>query len=241
MTTIKKRLLGAAMTAGILGVGCSTATAVTPPTDFAVQSHLAQTPIEQALSQASAYFITQYHHAVYNPTAEGDNNANCGPTSLAMALKAFGVAPSGLTDPAHAQDLIRDVRVAMTGQDDEDSWTYPAQVQQAARKFGLQSDMVYTLADIKQAMSQPGRLMVININPSPAYIDQLVVNFNGGHFALLTKIDGDKAYLNDPLATQPIVISLEQLNKALTTPLGQDPDGHQVAAFDGGVLLWKNS
>lgn len=236
MSTIKKRLFGVAVTAGILGVGCSTATAVTPAADVA-----AQAPIEQALSHASAYFITQYHHAIYNPTVTGVNNANCGPTSLAMALKAFGVAPSGLDDASHAQDLIRDVREAMTGQDDENAWTYPIQVRNGARKFGLQSEMVYTLAGIEQAMSQPGRVVVVNVNPNPAYIDQLVVNFSGGHFALLTKIANGKAYLSDPLAPHPIVISLDQLDTALTTPLGAAPDGHQVSAFDGGVAIWKAS
>jgi hypothetical protein len=196
-------------------------------------------PIEEALTRADGYFITQYYHKKYNPAQAQVNNANCGPTSLAMAVRAFGVEPSGMEASSTSNELIRTVRQAMTGRVDESTWTYPVQVRDGARKFGLSSKIVFGLPAIKEAMSVPGRLMVININPSPAYADKLAIPYNGGHFALLTRITGDKAYVSDPLGAGPIVISLKQLDMALTTPLGSDPNGTYVAPYNGGILLWR--
>lgn len=242
MAELKTRFWGIAMMAGIAGVGCSAAPMLAPlPVQAGDASRLvaAAGPIEEALTRSDAYFITQYYHKRYNPSQAQVNNANCGPTSLAMALRAFRAEPAGLDAPDESVELVRTVRKAMTGRLDENTWTYPSQVRDGARKLGLNSRLVFTIAEIKAAMAQPGRLMVININPSPAYADQLAFPYNGGHFALLTRIAGDKAYLSDPLAKGPIVISLKQLETALTTPLGRDPNGTYVAPYDGGVLLWK--
>jgi hypothetical protein len=207
--------------------------------DAAKLAVAAVSPIEEALSHSDSYYITQYYHKRYNTAQSGDNNANCGPTSLAMALRAFGSEPRGLEGAATSYQLIKTVRQAMTGSTNENTWTYPVQVRDGARKFGLNSRIVFGIDAIREAMSQPGRLMVININPSPAYADKLAIPYNGGHFALLTRIAGDKAYVSDPLASGPIVISLRQLETALTTPLGSDPNGNFVAPYNGGILLWK--
>ena len=243
MAELHKRLMGIAFMAGLAGVGCSAAPMLAPAPAQAGDAMLLAvapvSPIEEALTRADGYFITQYYHKRFNPAQGRANNANCGPTSLAMALRAFDVEPSGYASASASNELIKTVRRAMTGQVDEMTWTYPLQVRDGARKFGLNSRIVFSMDAIKREMSQPGRLMVINVNPSPAYADQLVFPYNGGHFALLTKIQGDKAYVSDPLARGPIVISLKQLETALTTPLGRDPNGNHVAPYNGGVLLWK--
>lgn len=243
MAELKKRFWGIAMMAGMAGLGCSAAPMLAPaPVQAGDAALLAVAPvnaIEEALTKRDNYFITQYYHKRYNPAQAKVNNANCGPTSLAMALRAFGTEPAGLDAPDESVELIRTVRKAMTGRVDENTWTYPVQVRDGARKLGLNSRLVFSVDAIKEAMSQPGRLMVINVNPSPAYVDKLVFPYNGGHFALLTRISGDKAYVSDPLARGPIVISLKQLETALTTPLGNDPDGNYVAPYNGGILLWK--
>ena len=243
MAELKKRFWGIAMMAGFAGLGCSAAPMLAPAPAVAGDASLLAVaptnPIEQALSQRDTYFITQYYHKRYNPAQARVNNANCGPTSLAMALRAFGTTPNGLDAADESVELVRTVRKAMTGKLDENTWTYPVQVRDGARKLGLNSRIVFSFEAIKEAMSQPGRLMVINVNPSPAYADKLVFPYNGGHFALLTRIVGDKAYVSDPLAKGPIVISLDQLKTALTTPLGNDPNGNYVAPYNGGVLLWK--
>lgn len=195
--------------------------------------------IEETLGRADGYFLTQYYHKRYNPLQKRVNNANCGPTSLAMALLAFGKAPPELAGPERACQLIRNVRQVMTGSSDESTWTYPVQVADGARRLGLQSKVIFTLPRIREAMAVSGRLMVVNVNPSPSYVENLVYPYNGGHFALLTGIDGDRVYLSDPLATGPLVLSISQLELALTTPLGNDPDGRFVPPFNGGVLIWQ--
>lgn len=242
-----KRLWGMAMAAMAVGVGCGAAPGLAPvaaddlfggggASAVATRADVSQTPIYETLSRSETYFMTQYYHKRWNPTQRRANNANCGPTSLAMACRAFGRVPADVEDDDPAT-LIRYVRRVMTGQTDEGTWTYPVQVEDGARKLGLKAKLVFGFQRIKDAMATPGRMVVINVNPSPAYADQLVYPYNGGHFALLTAIDGDRAFVSDPLGKAPIVITLAQLEKALTTPLGHDPDGRYVPPFNGGVLL----
>ena len=242
-----KRMWGMAMAALAVGVGCSQAPGFVPAAGadlyggggasaVATRAEVAQTPLHEALSRSETFFITQYYHKRWNPTQKKANNANCGPTSLAMACRAYGHVPADVADEDPAT-LIRHVRKVMTGQLDEGTWTYPVQVADGARKMGFKAKVVFGFGRIKEAMATPGRMMVINVNPSPAYADQLVYPYDGGHFALLTGIEGDRAYVSDPLARGPIVISLAQLEQALTTPLGNDPDGRFVPPFNGGVLL----
>lgn len=236
----QKRLWGLGLMALTVGMGCSSVPGVAVPASGGggTAAVAAVSPIEQALTQTDRYFITQYQHRRYNPAQQKGNNANCGPTSLAMAVRAFGKEPAGMVGASKAYELIRHVRYMMTGEVNEQHWTYPVQVRDGARKLGLKSDLVFGVQRIAEVMRQPGRVVVVNVNPSPAYAEQLVTPYAGGHFALLTRIEGDRAYLSDPLAPQPVVITLKQLEIALTTPLGNDPYGQYVAPYNGGVVLW---
>lgn len=180
-----------------------------------------------------AYFITQYTHPRYHPETVPLYNANCGPTSLAMALEAFGKAPTNLTQ--NREELILAVREAMTGSRDSNSWTYPSQFPRAASKFGLQAQIVQGgAAGVLAQLAIPGRMVIVNVNPSPAYATKLTYNLDGGHFALVTGFDGDKVFLNDPLAEGPMTITRAQLETALTTPLGPG-----IAPYRGGISVWS--
>ncbi|MEB3221555.1 MAG: C39 family peptidase [Candidatus Sericytochromatia bacterium] len=190
-----------------------------------------------ALQRADHFFISQYRHARWNPTELRQTNANCGPTSLAMALCAYGVRPGQAEAPDQAA-LIRRVRRAMTGMVEEGVWTYPIEIAAGARVFGLHAEFIHGLDAIRQAMREPGRLVILNLNPSPAYVARLTRRYDGGHFALLTAIEGDRATLCDPLAPGPMVVTLAQLGQALTTPLGHHADGRVIPPFNGGVLVW---
>lgn len=176
------------------------------------------------------FFITQYTHPRWHPEPKPLENADCGPTALAMVLKAFG---KGEADSMPA--LVRNLRLAMTGRDDSQTWTYPAQFPRAAAKYGLESRLVRGgAAAVLAAVSQPGRLAIVNVNPTPAYANLLAHPVDGGHYAVVTHAEGGRVSLNDPLADGPITISKEQLELALTTPLGVG-----IAPYNGGIVLWR--
>lgn len=179
-----------------------------------------------------AFFITQYTHPRFHPETVSLYNANCGPTSLAMALEAFGKAP--VSEAEKREELILAVREAMTGARDSASWTYPAQFPKAARQFGLDAQIVQGgAAGVLAQLAIPGRMVIINVNPSPAYAAKLTYTLDGGHFALVTGFDGDKVFLNDPLADGPMAITRAQLDQALNTPLGPG-----IAPYRGGIAVW---
>lgn len=189
----------------------------------------AAAPSLQAPPSAETFFITQYTHPRWHPETTPLYNANCGPTSLAMVLKAFGKVQVDSVN-----HLVRQLRLDMTGFDDEQTWTYPAQFPRAAARYGLQSRIVRGGADaVLAAMRRPGALAIVNVNPTPAYSDQLAHPVNGGHFAVVTQAEGNRITLNDPLADGPITITRDQLATALSTPLGQG-----VAPYNGGIVLW---
>ncbi|HEY9898250.1 MAG TPA: C39 family peptidase [Pantanalinema sp.] len=184
--------------------------------------------------EPGSFFITQYTHPVYHPEPTPLENANCGPTSLAMAITAYGKVPYSYQ--GSRDKLIDAVRLAMTGQNDIGTWTYPAQFPDAAKRFGLATQMVHGGADgVLRQLAVPGRMVIVNVNPTPAYAEQLAHPFNGGHFALVTGFDGERIHLNDPLAATPVTITRKQLELALTTPLG---DG--IAPFNGGIAVWAS-
>lgn len=234
-----RRWWGPGVVVFAVAVGCSTS-----PLALPVQAAAAWlgeqpvAPLERSLLRAERHFITQYRHVRWNPTQGRSDNANCGPTSLAMALKAYGRVPADVVNQAPAA-LIARVRRAMTGRPDEDTWTYPVQVLLAAPRFGLQAEYVFGLQEIQRVMRLPGRLVVLNLNPTPAYVKRLTRPYDGGHFALLTAIEGHRATVCDPLASAPLTLSLTQLAQALATPLGQRADGRLIPPFNGGVLLWE--
>jgi hypothetical protein len=222
-----------------VAVGCSTtplALPVAAAAQWLGEPHAG--PIERAVARAEGVFITQFRHARWNPAQVRSENANCGPASLAMALKAYGRVPKDVRGLGPDR-LIARVRRSMTGEQDDETWTYPVQVLLAAPRFGLQAEYVFGLGEIQQAMRLPGRLVVLNLNPTPAYVKSLTKPYDGGHFALLMAIEGNRATLCDPLAEAPLTISLAQLAEALASPLGQHDDGRVIPPFNGGVVLWE--
>lgn len=180
-----------------------------------------------------SYFLTQYEHPKFHPHPTPSDNANCGPVSLAMALQAFQKVPAPF--PGNEEDLIAQVREALTGSRMVGSWTYPSQFPAAAQRFGLRAQVIQGGADaVIEQLARPGRLVIVNVNPSPAYASQLTFKLDGGHFALATGVAQDRVFLNDPLAPGPMTISRAQLETALSTPLGPG-----IAPFAGGIALWK--
>lgn len=157
-------------------------------------------PIDSAQSVApgpNSYFISQIYDPRFNPYAPR-STANCGPVSLAMALVAFGKAPGY----SNQEDLIDQVRVAMTGRNDMNELTNENQIKSAASRYGLRSTNVSTVDDVAGALAA-GKLVVLAGNPAAynyGFTGDQYFPFSGGHFVLVTAIDGNRVVVNDPLS-----------------------------------------
>ncbi|HEY9786511.1 MAG TPA: hypothetical protein V6D17_13975, partial [Candidatus Obscuribacterales bacterium] len=98
-------------------------------------------------SNPNDYFFTQFRDAKWNPNGPARSN-NCGPASLAMALRAFGKA--GDSDP---ERLIERTRVMMTGRNDN-TYTNNNQVSRGARAAGLNSEQISGASSFDRALNE---------------------------------------------------------------------------------------
>lgn len=184
-----------------------------PPTSTPPVSS-AQAPSWNGLPHPNSYFIAQMYDARFNPYSPY-STANCGPTSLAMVLKAFGKAPSH----TNLDNLIDQVRYQMTGRNDDNELTNENQVMRAASYYGLSSQLVNNVGDIERQLKQ-GKLVILAGNPAaynyPFSSDQYF-GFSGGHFVVISDIQGDRVVVNDPLSRMgAIVISRKHLEEYMS-------------------------
>ncbi len=150
-----------------------------------------------AAPSGNQYFISQMRDPAWNPEGP-DWSANCGPACLAMAFKAYGLA-----DPADSgQGLIRKVRLAMTGAANDLAATSLAGIRRTAQRQGLATALVFGPGAVTAAVAA-GRLVVLAGNPQ-AYNTRFGVKdyqtFSGAHFVLVTGVDADGYWINDPLS-----------------------------------------
>lgn len=203
------------------------------PASLGAGGHVALRQTALPPGQALRFFVTQLQDPRYHPAATVTANANCGPTSLAMAIAILGKAPADFRD--HPERLVSALRFDMTGERDDRAWTFPYQFPEAARRHGLGARLVTGgLGKVLEELARPGHVMVLNVNPTPAYAGLLRTPMDGGHFVLATGRTEHGLQVLDPLASGPLDLSLEVVNRALETPLG-----HDVPAFRGGISLWR--
>lgn len=186
--------------------------------------------VVETVPDPEAWFITQNQHPRYHPEPTAAFNSNCGPATLAMALRAFGVAPRDMKPEA----LIRYTRRVMTGSEKEGTWTYPDQIMAAARRLGLEAREVRGLGGILSAVARPGRLVVANVNPGGVYDHLLSEPYRGGHFTVVVGERNAELVLNDPLAQRPALpVPVRAFEKALLADLAPGKP-----AYDGGIEIW---
>lgn len=177
------------------------------------------------------FFMSQVRDSRYNPDAPA-GNTNCGPTSLAMALKALGLQPPGLSNPSSPEAWIETTRMAMEGDTDSFKLTSDDDVLRGALKSGAQAEKVSGLQGVEQAVSE-GKLVAVAGNPV-AYENRLssdqYAHFNGGHFILVSAINGDQVTVEDPMSHMgSFTISRDELQRYM---------GFQ--GWNVGVAIWKN-
>ena len=174
----------------------------------------AQAPSWNGLPNPNSYFTSQMYDSRFNPYAPY-STANCGPTSLAMVLRAFGKTPSY----TNLENLIDQVRYQMTGRNDNNELTNENQVMRAASYYGLSSQLVNNVSDVERQLKQ-GKLVVLAGNPASynyPFSSNQYFGFSGGHFIVVSDIQGDRVVVNDPLSrVGAIVISRKHLEEYMS-------------------------
>ncbi|MDB5102107.1 MAG: hypothetical protein JWM80_6528, partial [Cyanobacteria bacterium RYN_339] len=171
---------------------------------------------QQLFASRQSWYISQYYSSKFNSREDvpGIDNANCGPTSLTMVATAFGkINPSA----GQADAAIEKSRKLMGDGNDQRHGTSCEGIARGARAYGLDAKVMSNihLDDIKRELAK-GRLPIINGNYIRANLTQ-----GGGHFYVVTKIEGNKAYLNDPaIPSGPRVVSTSVLMSSIWNHFG---------------------
>ncbi|MBM3260235.1 MAG: C39 family peptidase [Candidatus Sericytochromatia bacterium] len=157
------------------------------------------------------WFITQYRGlGNSHEDTPGWDNSNCGPTSLTMVAKAFGVIDPS---PREADAAIEKTRKLMgVVVNDREGSSFP-NIHLGAERYGLhaRTRRDASAKTIAEELDK-GRLVIVNVIPS-----YITGNGRGsGHYGVVTAIEGDKVYMNDPMSKDgPIVITRKQLETAI--------------------------
>ena len=112
--------------------------------------------VQARISKANENFLSQVP-SDWNWNAPS-HSRDCGPAALAMVMKFLGVAKQG-NDPEHAEELITRMRGAMMGHVDHNEDTGTQQLQEAAAKYGVQSNVVAGRAGVDAALDR-GQLVI---------------------------------------------------------------------------------
>lgn len=165
-----------------------------------------------AHARRNDWYISQYG-SKYNTNEDvpGYDNANCGPTSLAMVAKAFGkINPNA----AQADAAIEDARRRMGDGSNERNGTSVAGIARGAKSYGMDANVLWNAnaGTVQQELAK-GRLVIIH-----GTVIKDDGRTYGGHYIVVTKIENGKAYLNDSAyPSGPRVISTDLLNKSIAT------------------------
>jgi hypothetical protein len=165
--------------------------------------------------------MSQVNHPQYNPNGPWRSN-NCGPASLAMALRAFGVPANGATvqRPGDIERFIDETRFLMQGHRNDGALTHPDDIHRGAAAAGLHTQTTSGIDAIDRALAE-GKMVVSLGNPA-GYHARVGSNnayyYNGLHFVLVTGKRGDNYIINDPLSkVGPLEISRQELTNYLRT------------------------
>ncbi len=173
-----------------------------------------------SITDPNGYFMTQFYDPKWNPNGPSAS-LNCGPTSLAMALKHFGKTLNE-GDSHNSEHLIESSRFAMTGSNDNTITTYD-QIQHGAQVEGLSAEAVNGLEGVREALDQ-GKMVIAGGNPESigAYGNNLsssdYSHYNGDHVILIVGRKGNSYIINDPLSRiGSITVSESEIQSFLAT------------------------
>lgn len=177
------------------------------------------------------YFISQVWDVTWNPDAP-TGNRNCGPATLAMALRALGLTPPGLTNPADTEQWVDTARRAMEGDTNSGKFTSDDDMLKGAIASGAQAAKVNGIDQVTAALKQ-GKLVALAGNPQPyeqRLSNQQYDHFNGGHFILVSGLQGDRFVVSDPQAHIPsFTVSRDELTRYMA-----------FKDWNVGVAIWRS-
>lgn len=170
------------------------------------------------LNNPLSYHISQYPGAT-NTRERTQRNGNCGPTSVLMALKAFGYVNPSPSEVDAANDQIR-ARGGATREErvGRGSGTSVDQLAQAARSYGAnaQARTGQSLADVERDLAA-GKRVVVLVSPR-AYSSSR----SRGHYVLVTGVRNGQVIVNDPAQQSGgRVINARHFERAMRTKGGQ--------------------
>jgi len=178
-----------------------------------------------AVAHPKTIFKTQFR-SPYNPTGPR-RSANCGPASLAMAIKAYGLEPQGLT-PEQSIDRARRL---MTGNTDDRDPTNDRERLRGARAAGLEARLTSSRKHLDDELAAGHMVMVVG-DPGRAYKSEWknYSNYQGLHSILVVGKTQDGQYVvADPVShSGPRLMTREQMRS-----FWEDGGG-------SGVAVWRN-
>lgn len=166
-------------------------------------------PSASVFRDVKDWFISQVKGA-YNPNEDVKGNGNCGPASLTMIAKAFGKLQVMAEGANKAIEETRKRMGAGTTDASEKDGTSYAQLLKGAASYGLDANQITGKLDAVKEELAKGRLVIAHVKRT-----YMTANPKAGHYTVVTKVEGDKVYMNDPATSKgPIVISAAEFLKA---------------------------
>lgn len=160
------------------------------------------------------------------------SNADCGPTSMAMALRGVGLSPNGIDGNASTVDTVQAMRQSMypndAGRDgvtvnaqgetvrsdaEHSGWTNFGALITGAEAAGAQVEQIAANSDDVARAVQQGMPVVVNGNPGTDG-GGWSNSYNDGHFITVSGYnpENETFTINDPLDNGPREVSKEQLD-----------------------------
>ncbi|MDR3615407.1 MAG: C39 family peptidase [Candidatus Obscuribacterales bacterium] len=179
--------------------------------------HAATSSRSIAIRDANSYFMN-WHDC-------GANARDCGPVCLAMILTAYNhFPPNSASRSPH--DVIRAVRVLMTGKDSEENTTLE-QVVDTAHKVALRTDRSDGIKHVDTALAQ-GKLVMVCGSPLVKGSFGTRIGYdesaaNEGHYMVVTGVTHGEYSVSDPNLHESITISRTELETFLSFYNGRFP------------------
>ena len=151
-----------------------------------------------------AWFLSQQPTAAFNPNEDVAGNGNCGPSSVTMIARPFGMLD---ITAAQVDAANEDTRRRMGESADEKKGTSFAGIERGLESYGLNAEVkgAPNYIEAIQAELARGRLVIAHVRAT-----YLRPNATTGHYTVVTKIENGQVYLNDSSNKGgPIVISVD--------------------------------